>query len=250
MNVVLPAPFGPISPTSWPSTTVRSTSSSASSPPNETEMPVADRTTAPGSRGFRGCPGAAATDGRAAFLSSASCSAASRFFFCCFFFQPVPAMPSGLTSSVTMSATPPMSNAQFPDRPNHSSNDVREEALRRADPGDDRTGDHRDPAEVRERDQREGGQRAEAAVAHRAEVVRVERAGHPGDERRDAEACELRVADVDARSRGRALVRAHGQHPLAQARAPHVGDEQGEEDRGGEDEEAEHRGSGSCRPAL
>ena len=117
---------------------------------------------------------------------------------------------------------------------------VWEKALRRANPRDDRAGDHRDPAEIRERDQRERSQRAEAAVADRAEVVRVERSRHAGDERGDAESCELRVADVDARRRGGALVRAHGQHPLAQARAPHVCDEHGKEDRGGEDEESEH----------
>ena len=81
----------------------------------------------------------------------------------------------------------------------------------------------------------------EAAVADRAEVVGVQRAGHPGDERSDAEAGELRVADVDPGRRCGALVRAHGQHPLPEAAPPHVGDEQGEQDRHREDEEAEDR---------
>ena len=37
-----------------------------------------------------------------------------------------------------------------------------------------------------------------------------------------------------------ALVRADGQHPLPEAGAPHVGDEEGGEDRRDEDEDAEH----------
>src|SRR5665213_3614465 len=41
MNVVLPAPFGPISPTSCPSSTSRSTLSSACTPPTLTEIPLA-----------------------------------------------------------------------------------------------------------------------------------------------------------------------------------------------------------------
>src|SRR4029077_10754178 len=44
MKVVLPAPFGPIRPTSCPSTTSRSTSTTACTPPNRTEIPVALRT--------------------------------------------------------------------------------------------------------------------------------------------------------------------------------------------------------------
>ena len=44
MNVVLPAPFGPIRPTSCPSPTSRSTSTTAWTPPNRTEIPVAFRT--------------------------------------------------------------------------------------------------------------------------------------------------------------------------------------------------------------
>src|SRR5262245_46513250 len=44
MNVVLPAPFGPIRPTSCPSPTSRSTSTTARTPPNRTEIPVACRT--------------------------------------------------------------------------------------------------------------------------------------------------------------------------------------------------------------
>jgi hypothetical protein len=44
MKVVLPAPFGPIRPTSWPSSTSRSTSIKARTPPNETEMLRAART--------------------------------------------------------------------------------------------------------------------------------------------------------------------------------------------------------------
>ena len=40
MNVVLPAPFGPIRPTSCPSSTARSTSSTACTPPKRTERPV------------------------------------------------------------------------------------------------------------------------------------------------------------------------------------------------------------------
>ena len=127
---------------------------------------------------------------------------------------------------------------------------VREEALGRTDAGEDRSGDHGDAAEVRERDQAERRQSSEAAVADRPEVVRVERAGHPGDERGDAEAGELRVADVDPGRRRGALVRAYGQHALSEARAPHVGDEQGEEDRRGEDEEAEDRARDACRPGL
>ena len=118
---------------------------------------------------------------------------------------------------------------------------VREEALRRADAREDRAGDHRDAAEVGERDQAERRQGPEAAVADRAEVVRVQRAGHPGDERGDAEAGELHVADVDPGRRRGALVGADGEHPLPQARAPHVGDEHAEQERRGEHEEPEHR---------
>ena len=84
-------------------------------------------------------------------------------------------------------------------------------------------------------------ERAEAAVADRAEVVRVQRAGHPRDERRDAEGGELRVADVDPGGRGGALVRADRQHPLAEARAAHIARRAGEQDRHREDEEAEDR---------
>ena len=150
-------------------------------------------------------------------------------------------MPSGLTSSVTISATPPTSSAQLPGQAEPLVEGVREEALRRSDPRDDRAGDHRDASEVGEGDQAERRQSPEAAVADRSEVVRVQRAGHPGDERRDAEARELRVADVDPGRRRGALVRADRQHPLPEARAAHIGDEQGEEDRHGEDEEAEDR---------
>src|SRR5690349_20371672 len=50
MNVVLPAPFGPISPTSRPGPTSRSTSTTAWTPPKLTEIPVAART------GVIGCP--------------------------------------------------------------------------------------------------------------------------------------------------------------------------------------------------
>ena len=44
MNVVLPAPFGPISPTSCPCSTSRSTPSTARTPPKRTERPVVART--------------------------------------------------------------------------------------------------------------------------------------------------------------------------------------------------------------
>ncbi len=44
MNVVLPAPFGPISPTSSPSSTATATESTAQTPPKRTERPVVART--------------------------------------------------------------------------------------------------------------------------------------------------------------------------------------------------------------
>ena len=43
MNVVLPAPFGPMRPTSLPSSTVKSTASTARNPPNVTVMAVVCR---------------------------------------------------------------------------------------------------------------------------------------------------------------------------------------------------------------
>src|SRR6478735_3415300 len=43
-KVVLPAPLGPINPTSSPGSTSRSTSTTAWTPPNDTEMFRADRT--------------------------------------------------------------------------------------------------------------------------------------------------------------------------------------------------------------
>ena len=116
-----------------------------------------------------------------------------------------------------------------------------EEPLRRADACDNCPGDHRDSPEVGECDQAECRQGTEAAVTDRPEVVRVEGTGHPGDERGNAEPGELRVADVDSGSRRGALVGAHGQHPLSQARPPHVGDEHAEQERCDEDEEPEHR---------
>ena len=118
---------------------------------------------------------------------------------------------------------------------------MREETLRRADAREHCAGDHGDAAEVRERDQAERRQGTEAAVADRPEVVGVERAGHPCDESGDAESRELRVADVDPGCRGGALVGAHGEHPLPQARAPHVRDEHAEGKGRSEDEEAEDR---------
>ncbi len=116
-----------------------------------------------------------------------------------------------------------------------------EESLGRADTREDCPGDHGDAPEVRERNQAERRQGPEAAVTDRPEVVRVERTGHPGDERGDAEPHELGVADVDPGCRGGTLVGAHGEHPLSQARAPHVGDQHAEGQRGSEDEKAEHR---------
>src|SRR3954454_8324770 len=43
-NVVLPAPFGPMRPVTWPTSTRRSTSSSARTPPNSTETSATSRT--------------------------------------------------------------------------------------------------------------------------------------------------------------------------------------------------------------
>ena len=108
---------------------------------------------------------------------------------------------------------------------------VREQRLDRDQAGEERARDHRDPADVGEGDQAERGQRGEAGDRDRAEVVAVQRAADPCDERADREGGELHVADVDARRRRGPLVRAHGEHPLAEVRAAEVGDEQPERDR-------------------
>ncbi len=51
ISVVLPAPFGPIRPSSSPSRTSRSTASRAWTPPNATDSPVTDRTGTVAARG-------------------------------------------------------------------------------------------------------------------------------------------------------------------------------------------------------
>ena len=241
MNVVLPAPFGPINPTSWPSATERSTPSSAFRPPKATEMSVAARMTAawlPSSGGAAGTAG----DRRARCLHLAHGSLGRKAFLLLLLLLPARSRDA-LRVDEQRDDEGDAADQQRPvaGQAEPLVEGVREEALRRSDPRDDRAGDHRDASEIGEGDQAERRQGPEAAVADRPEVVRVQRAGHPGDERRDAEARELRVADVDPGRRRGALVRADRQHALPEARAAHVGYEQGEEDRHREDEEAEDR---------
>ena len=104
-----------------------------------------------------------------------------------------------------MSTRPPKSRNQFPERPNHVEG-VGHDPLRGDEPGEDGARDQRDAARVGERDQAERERDAEAVGAHRAEVVRVQRARRAGDQRADAERDQLDVADVDRRPGRGALV--------------------------------------------
>ena len=139
-----------------------------------------------------------------------------------------------------ISTTPPNSRNQFPDSPNHLSSAYGQEPLRGDQPGEDRAGDERDAPGIGERDQAERERDAEPVGAHRAEVVRVQRARHAGDERADAERDQLDVPDVDRRPGRRTLVGAHCQHALTQNAAAHRDDEQAENDRGSERDPPEH----------
>ena len=126
---------------------------------------------------------------------------------------------------------------------------IREERLDGDQAGEDRPGDHRDPADVGECDQAERGQGREPAHRHRAEVVPVERAADPGDERADPERRELDVADVDAGGRRRSLVRPNRQHSLSERRAAEIRHEQPEQRPSAQRRRTRTRGSARCRRA-
>ena len=85
--------------------------------------------------------------------------------------------PPGSGSAVRISATPPKSSVQLPEMPNdvcRASAGTRPSAA--IEPAEDRAGDHRDAADVGERDEAERDEDAEPVGAHRAEVVGVQRA--------------------------------------------------------------------------
>ena len=97
---------------------------------------------------------------------------------------------------------------------------VREQRLGRDQAGEDRTGDQRDAAGVGEGDQRQGDERVVAVLADRAEVVGVQHAGDPGDDRGDGERVQLHRARVDRGGGRGALVGPDGEHLLAELAAP------------------------------
>ena len=126
---------------------------------------------------------------------------------------------------------------------------MREQALGRDQAPEHGPRDHRDPADVGERDERERDQDPEPGGVHRAEVVRVHPPGGTGDERRQGERHELDACDVDAGGCSGSLVRAYGEHLLAETAPAQVRDEEAQHDHDDDEEEAEHRARDACRPA-
>ena len=218
MNVVLPAPFGPIRPTSSPSSTTTSTSSTACTPPKRTERPVVRRT---------------ALTARAAALGFPLRPRLSR-----------PVERAGHALGILDQREDEHDAAEeeepVPGQAEPLVERVGEEPLRGDEPGEDGARDERDAPRVGERDQAERQRDAEAVGAHRAEVVRVQRAGDAGDQRADAERDQLDVPDVDRRPGRGTLVRADCQHASTEDAAAHRDDEEAENDGGGERDPPEH----------
>ena len=116
---------------------------------------------------------------------------------------------------------------------------VRDEARCRDQACDEGAGNHRDPADIGERDQSECREGTELRRRHAAELIAVHHARDARDHGRESECCQLDHGHVDAGGCCCALVRAHRQHLPTEARSPHVGDQQAQADDQDEQEEAE-----------
>src|SRR5579875_2351361 len=306
MKVVLPAPFGPMRPTSWPGSISRSTPVSARTPPKLTDTPRAlntevidaaglplglinhlvKRTLTAATKAVNGTGqwryGAVAlrvVSQRASFgiiqmfnsrsggirqAASGANSAAETALLHSGGLLRLADCRHGAHSGRAHAgrAPPPVRGARDavrvgderdkqPDRadqqrpvavqPEPAVERVRYQALGGAQAGEQRAADHRDPAEVRIGDDHQRVDRAEQVRADRLEVVCVQRAAYPGDQRAHHERGQLDPAHVDARRRGGPLVGPDGEHPLAD-RAPAEGrHEQAEQDQHHQHDDAEDR---------
>ena len=243
MNVVLPAPLGPISPTSWPSPTSRSTSTRACTPPKLTDSPPCHRSTRGLTAGRSRREG-----GGAATRCLRRCELLPRLLggLRSSSGTAIPATPSGEEHGLRMSETPPMSRVHVPEMPMTSCVRVREQALGRDQAGEDRPGRHRDAAEVGEGDEPEPDEGAEPVGAHRAEVVGVLSAGDAAMNEPMPNAASLTLRTLmPARGRS-ALVGADGEHALTESAARRLADEQAAA-RPAEDAGSRGSGSAACR---
>ena len=220
MSVVLPAPFGPIRPTTSPGRTSIDTSSTATTEPKRTVRPVIDSVAA-GDRLDLGRQEAGARSGRRATRWSFSHSG--------------PAVHDDVGDAVlvddedheederTDDEVPPVlevepvlddAGADAADRV-RSAEHRAEHVAETADHGVAEAVDRREDVELRVRDD----------LAPEAD----EDAGDGGEAGRDRERVQLDAEHRDAERRGGALVRAHRDEPAAGARSAEVGDEQREE---------------------
>ena len=100
------------------------------------------------------------------------------------------------------------------------------QSVRTDHPGNDRTGDARDPTEVGKCKQGDRGERPEVGRRHAAESVARQCSTDAGDEGRQAEGHELGAGNADAGGGSGAFVRSNCEKPSSRAATPDVGDHQ------------------------
>src|SRR6266705_2675013 len=241
-SVVLPEPFGPISPTISPASTVMSTPASAVSPPKCLATPLTSRRLTDRRGGPRYGPPHPPTFGRAAAQ---------------------PRRASGLPQDVSRSLrhepgstpAPPERDhaARHPERERHDDRAVHHlvDADSAATPDDAHRFGERDQHERADDRPRHRAEPAEDGHEHHTHrehgrhhaeridvrrVLRVERPGHPGDERAAGQRGELVAPQVDAEPRRRFLVLIDRAQVDAEAGALDLDDHERHRDGHGEDD--------------
>ena len=117
---------------------------------------------------------------------------------------------------------------------------VHEAAGREHEAGEDHAGHGGDAADVGDRQQHQRHEDREALRRQPALLVADQPAGRSGDERRQPEGEQLRRRDVDPDRARRPLVRAHGEAVRAGRASPEVDGEQREHGERRDGDEAEH----------
>ena len=237
--VVLPAPFGPMSPTTSPGSIAKLTPSTATTPPNFTTRSLTASVTAR-RRSRGGAAGASAPARGNRSPSTTRRSGADRSSACWSPREYSAAMPSGDCRSTRIAPRPDSTASHVtmsvPDGtifwkttlPSAVGAPV---ALTMPD-------DPRDAADDRVLDQQHRAEHVVLRELHVRLAHREQHAAERRDRRRDRERVHLRRDDVDAeRGRG-ALVAADREEARAGAAAPQVRDEHGDEHEHDEDERA------------
>ena len=219
ISVDLPAPFGPIKPSTWFGRTVIDTPSSASTTPNRTLTPSASRVFG-------------------AMVGRPPSSSAAPFVTC--FTHPRDEAREAVRHGEQHH------EHEDPERELHGrlaleevAERVGDDRARRERGADERTGDEADAADHRvehDEDRLEHRERRVEDDARSSEPD--EHAAHGRDRGPEPERVELGSDDADAERSGGALVRAHRDEPSSGAPSPQVGDAEREHD---EAHEREHR---------